>query len=180
MSNSAFAFLDSLPSPPNFNVADIKGNASDEEKLSAAKGFFHYFPGVFGSDILKRLRVTTMNFDEGKRECEFISEIQISSNMCNFMGVLHGACSTLLADVGMSMAVIMLGMKLGFDGRVLTRDMKTNFSYPGLADETIEVIASSGILKNGVPTARCEIRNKNSAKICMTAIQSLGRPTTKL
>ncbi|KAK7046772.1 hypothetical protein R3P38DRAFT_3176040 [Favolaschia claudopus] len=75
MSNSAFAFLDSLPLPPDFNVADIKGNSSDEEKLSAAKGFFHYFPGVFGSDILKRLRVTTMNFDEGKRECEFIKEL---------------------------------------------------------------------------------------------------------
>ncbi|KAJ7871315.1 hypothetical protein B0H13DRAFT_1039678 [Mycena leptocephala] len=175
--NPSFEFLRALPTPPNINIADIKGNATDEEKLINAKGFHHFITmGDFGTDISKRLRLTGLSFDDARRECELTLEIEVIKDMGNFLGVLHGACSTLLAEIGCSTSVIMVGSRLGVDARVLTRAMEITFSYPAQIGDTLEIISTGTILKNGVPNARCEIRNKKSGKICATLVQSLARP----
>ncbi|KAJ6499532.1 hypothetical protein C8R47DRAFT_292494 [Mycena vitilis] len=110
-------FLRSLPDPPNLNVVDIRGNTTDAEKHLHAKGFFHLQTGAFGKDICRGLRLTSLSFDDERHQCELILEIEIvkggervSNNafvliegfcvdMTNFLGVLHGACTTLLAEM---------------------------------------------------------------------------------
>jgi hypothetical protein len=80
--NPSFQFLRALPSPPDINIADIKGNATDEEKLINAKGFHHFITmGDFGTDISKRLRLTGLSFDDVRRECELTLEIEVIKGM---------------------------------------------------------------------------------------------------
>ncbi|KAJ7615038.1 hypothetical protein DFH06DRAFT_128351 [Mycena polygramma] len=164
-------FLRSLPDPPNLNVADIRGNTTDAEKRLHAKGFFHLQTGEFGKDICRGLRLTSLSFDDDseKHQCELILEIEIVK------GVLHGACTTLLAEMCIGANVVMLGARMKVDARVFTRSMEITFARPAFIGDTIEVISTSTILNN-TPSARCELRNKKSGKICATVLQSLSKP----
>ncbi|KAJ6454533.1 hypothetical protein C8R47DRAFT_1083044 [Mycena vitilis] len=168
----AFEFLNSLPAPPKFNVAEIKGNLSDDEKLLNAKGFWHLLSTAeFAKDIGKRLRIASINFDDETRQCELVLEIEVAKDMGNFLGVLHGACITFMADICCAGSIIMLGAKTGVDARVLTRSMELTFARPAFIGDTLEIVATS----NDLQLARCDIRNKKSGKICATAVQSLAK-----
>ncbi|KAJ7667000.1 hypothetical protein DFH06DRAFT_1384563 [Mycena polygramma] len=172
---ASLQFVHDLPIPSHIDVADIAGNATDEEKVFSAKGFWHFIiTGPFAVDVGKRIRIVSISHDDEKHQCELVNEIQVTQDMTNFLGVLHGACSTYLADTLCGASVNQLGLRMGMDARGFTRAMEIVFSRPARAGDTLKII-STATIEGNVRSARCEIRNKKSGKLCATAVQTISQ-----
>ncbi|KAJ6454540.1 hypothetical protein C8R47DRAFT_222717 [Mycena vitilis] len=170
----SLAFVDSLPAPPNLDVSSIGGNLTDEQKLQHAKGFWHLLSAdEFAKDIGKRLRIMEVDFEDKIQRCELRHEIEVAKDMSNFLGVLHGACMSYIADVCCAGCIVLLGTRIGVDARVLTRSMELSFFHPVFLGDTLEMTTTS----NDLRLARCEIRSKMSGKTCAVVVQSLGKPS---
>ncbi|KAJ7640292.1 hypothetical protein DFH06DRAFT_1430086 [Mycena polygramma] len=194
---ASLQFVHDLPIPSHINVADIAGNATDEEKLFSAKGFWHFIiTGPFAVDVGKRIRIVSISHDDEKHQCELVDEIEVTRgvhtddctmaamiedcpDMTNFLGVLHGACSTYLADTLCGASVNQLGLRMGMDARGFTRAMEIVFSRPARAGDTLR-ITSTATIDGNVRSARCEIRNKKSGEICATAVQTISSQPPRL
>lgn len=78
----SLAFLASLPTPSHTNLADIKGNTSDEEKLIGAKAFWAFLcAGEFALDIGKHLKIIAISLDDEAHQCEVIHEIEVTKGV---------------------------------------------------------------------------------------------------
>jgi len=95
-----------------FDIAHITGNASDEIKRTAGNPsyFFTYLrpdkvkSPIFGSSIQKRLKVTEISInkkqeEESKLEARIVLEIDVTEEMLNGGGSVHGGCYAFLVDL---------------------------------------------------------------------------------
>ncbi|KAJ6558296.1 hypothetical protein B0H19DRAFT_1261822 [Mycena capillaripes] len=114
----------------------MQDNATDEEKL-CAKAFWHFIcAGEFAVEIGKRIRIASINLDNEAHQCEVVHEIEVTKDMCSYLGVLNGTCSTCLSDTCCGASINMLGIRMGVDARGFTRSMEVVFSRPVLRGYT--------------------------------------------
>ncbi|KAJ7484447.1 hypothetical protein FB451DRAFT_1554975 [Mycena latifolia] len=175
MTPPSLAFLNSVPAPPNTVISDIRGNASDDEKLFAVKGFWHFASadGSFGVDIGQRLKIVELNMDNEASECVVVHEIAVTRDMCNYWDVLHGACTAYIADACCASSLYILGARMGIDARGMTRSMEVVWLNAAPVGTSLQVVSRSKI-NNNMRSAGCEIKDKNSGKIYATSVQYLG------
>ncbi|KAJ7673503.1 hypothetical protein B0H17DRAFT_1140843 [Mycena rosella] len=172
------AFLYSVPTPPNTVISNIRGNTSDDEKLMAVKGFWHFASAEesFCIDIGQRIRMVELNIDDCIGQCIVVHEVEVTRDMCNYWGVLHGTCSAYIADACCASSLYILGARLGIDARGMTRSMELVWSNPAplFYRGTLLQIISTAKIDENTRSSGCEMKDKKSGKMCATSTQSLG------
>ncbi|KAJ6579475.1 hypothetical protein DFH09DRAFT_1445518 [Mycena vulgaris] len=177
MTPPSLAFVHSLPPPPNTAVSDIRGNTSDKEKLFAVKGFLEFAAseGSYCRNLAQRLKIVEVNIADVASECTcvIVHEIEVTRDMCNYWSVLHGACSSFIADSCCASSLYTLGARMGIDARGFTKSMEVVWFNPAPIGTSLQVVSTARI-KDNMRSAGCEIKDKKTGKIYASSVLSLG------
>jgi len=97
-----------------FDISQITGNASDDIKrtIGNPRGFFKSLRVkdprssdlLFGGSVLKRMKIVEITLnrkaeEEKKMEAKVVVELDVTEDMLNGGGYIHGGCSAFLVDV---------------------------------------------------------------------------------
>ncbi|KAJ7022312.1 HotDog domain-containing protein [Mycena alexandri] len=184
-------FQRSLPKAPNVDVKQIRGNISDAEKQINANVLAYFTTGSgispfppFGNEISGRLRMVELNLwdamSTGSSESEVVLEIQVTENMCNVYGTMHGGCAAFILDPCTVSAMVLLGLAKGFDGTGVSQAINVHWHHPALLGSTLTVTTRSVFADGRARLARCEIREKLTGKLIVSGTHTFlnaGRAT---
>ncbi|KAJ7823787.1 HotDog domain-containing protein [Mycena olivaceomarginata] len=175
------AFIRSLPKAPHVDATQIRGNVSDAEKQLNANVFAYFFTGSgiapikhpFGYDIGGRLRIVALNvFDDlenGRAEGEVIYEIEVTKDMCNVYGTLHGGCAALMLDPCTMGAVFVLCSVKGLDSAGgISQNVNIHWHHPAPLGTTLLITTRSVFTDGRTRLARCEMRDKATGKLVVS------------
>ncbi|TFK28957.1 hypothetical protein FA15DRAFT_454849 [Coprinopsis marcescibilis] len=172
---------------PEVDISNTKGNASDETKRFCW-GMFKYFvnaPHWFSSRIghsIQLVEVNVWNLD-GKDEdrpasAETVFEVEVTEDMCNLFGILHGACAAYLIDHCSVSSLVALGYNTGKDGTGLSQSMNIIWNEAAPLGTKLRIVNSSMIIRGRVRTCRTELWNGN--RLCVTGVHSLVNAPDKM
>nr|GAT56049.1 predicted protein [Mycena chlorophos] len=123
---------------PQVDAAHVEGNlpAADKALITSILTFFitgGATPGAFARSVGKRTKVVRMNISEDKETAEVMLEVEVTPEMCNAFGTLHGACAAFLVDHATLGTFVLLGRVKGFDGVGMTTTMNLHWHTPATA-----------------------------------------------
>ncbi|KDQ29777.1 hypothetical protein PLEOSDRAFT_1038800 [Pleurotus ostreatus PC15] len=175
-------FFRSLPPAPNADVKKIKGNFSDTHKQLAANALAYFVDtgNTWGSGVGQRLNLVEINLsrrDGGTLEAQTILEIEVTEEMCNVFGIMHGACAAYLFDPATSSALVALGLELGIDGSGVSQSMNIIWHKPASRGAKLRLISNSIAIQGRIRSARCEIWDAEG--LCVSATHSTINPGRK-
>nr|GAT52138.1 predicted protein [Mycena chlorophos] len=169
---------------PDVPASHILGNLPQAQKQQAANLFYFFIAGhgeapnanPFAGEIGMRIRIVEMNvFDDVEAGAWQVMEVEVTPDMCNAFGTMHGACGAfLLGHAGMG-TIVLLGNATGFDSASLasTAQNLQNLHWHTTANlgETLTIRARTVFVdrKNrGARLASCEIREIDSGRLILT------------
>ncbi|KAJ7050097.1 hypothetical protein C8F01DRAFT_1179881, partial [Mycena amicta] len=166
--------------PPAEYASQIRGNTTLSEKELIA-GIFSFFikggimENAFGKSIGERVKMVEMNLEEdaagqGART-NGTWEVEVTQDMCNAFGTMHGACAAFLLDHATLGTLVFLGRARGFDGVGMTTTMNLNWHTPAQVGDVISIYAESVFVDKGgrgTRVARCQILEKSSGRLIVT------------
>ncbi|KAJ7261179.1 HotDog domain-containing protein [Mycena rebaudengoi] len=176
-------FLRSLPTV-DIDVKQIRGNVSDAEKQVNANIFAYFATGSgsgvspnspFSKEIGGRLKIVEMNVRDLRSNAaaaEVVFEIEVTENMSNVYGTLHGGCAAYMVDPCTVASLILLGLESGFDGTGVTQSMNLHWHHPAPLGSTLIITTTSTFSNGRARLARCEIREKGSGKLILSGVHS--------
>ncbi|KAJ8698870.1 hypothetical protein PTI98_005532 [Pleurotus ostreatus] len=175
-------FFRSLPPAPNADVKKIKGNFSDTHKQLSANALAYFVDtgNTWGSGVGQRLNLVEINLskrDAGTLEAQTILEIEVTEEMCNVFGIMHGACAAYLFDPATSSALVALGLELGIDGSGVSQSMNIIWHKPASRGAKLRLISNSIAIQGRIRSARCEIWDAEG--LCVSATHSTINPGRK-
>ncbi|KAJ7501720.1 HotDog domain-containing protein [Mycena galericulata] len=185
------SFQRSLPKAKNVDAKKIRGNISDDEKQVNANvlAYFNTGSGVsrntpFSSEIGVRLKILELklweNKSNGADESEVVLEIEVTENMCNVYGTMHGGCAAYILDSTTVASTVLLGLSKGFDGTGVSQSMNIHWHHPAPLGSTILITTRSVFVDGRARLARCEMRNKASGQLFVSGLHAYlnaGRAT---
>ncbi|KAJ7240629.1 hypothetical protein B0H12DRAFT_1024579 [Mycena haematopus] len=159
----------SLPDAPNVDVDHIRGNISDAEKQVNANVLAYFCTGSgiskfppFGSEIAGRLKIVELNvWDNPAKgaEAEILLEVEVTQDMCNVYGTMHGGCAAFLLDPSTVAAMVLLGRAKQFDGTGVTTSMNVYWHHPAPLGSTLTIATRSVFADGRARLSRCEVRS---------------------
>ncbi|KAF7351536.1 4HBT domain-containing protein [Mycena sanguinolenta] len=191
MSNGWDNFQRSLPNAPDVDVKRIRGNISDEEKQINANVFAYFCTGSgvtkfppFCSEISWRLKIVEINVWDNVAtmvtESELVFEIEVTQDMCNVYGTMHGGCAAFLLDPATVAAMVLLGRTKRFDGTGVSTSMNVYWHHPAPLGTMLTVTTRSVFADGRARLARCEMRDKATRKLIVSgthAFLNAGKAT---
>ncbi|KAG6867674.1 hypothetical protein C0993_012539 [Termitomyces sp. T159_Od127] len=114
----------------------IKGNVSEEEKRAALKILSHFVSTrerSYGADVGQQLRLVEINVWERDGHAatgQTIFEVDVTKEMCNVFGTLHGACAAYMVDPCSVSSLVVLGNATGIDGTGVSQSMNLIWHQP--------------------------------------------------
>ncbi|KAG5644800.1 hypothetical protein DXG03_007622 [Asterophora parasitica] len=166
--------------PRAIDVSRIKGNVSEDEKISALKIFSHFVDKSYGDYVGRRLELVEVNV-WGKSgpaaSAETVFEIDVAKDMCNIFGNLHGGCAAYMVDPCSVSSLVVLGNATGVDGSGVSQSMNLIWHQPARAGDKLRIVSTSVFIHGRVRSARCEIWN--GEKLCVSAVHSTINPRKK-
>ncbi|KAJ6459028.1 HotDog domain-containing protein [Mycena sanguinolenta] len=191
MSGSWDNFQRSLPNAPNVDVKRIRGNISDEEKQINANTFAYFCTGSgvtkfppFGNEISRRLKIVEINVLNNPAtmvtEGEVVFEVEVTQDMCNVYGTMHGGCAAFLLDPATVAATTLLGRTKKFDGTGVSTSMNVYWHHPAPLGSILTVTTRSVFADGRARLARCEMREKATGKLIVSgthAFLNAGKAT---
>lgn len=177
------AFLRALPTSDETQVCvgDIKGNASaaDKQTCANALAFFVSTPArSYGADVGQRLRIQEMTLNEIPARCEVVLEIDVTRDMCNVHGTLHGACAAYIVDPCSVASLVGLGLAVGVDGTGVSQSMDLTWHEPAPLGTTLRIVSSSVCVQGRIRTARCELWDREYKQLFVSAVHSTVKPSS--
>ncbi|KAL4256757.1 thioesterase PaaI family protein [Pleurotus pulmonarius] len=168
--------------PSNVDVRKIKGNLPDAQKQLAANALAYFIStgNTWGADVGQRLNLVEVNIlsrEGGTQEAQTILEIDVTEEMCNLFGIMHGACAAYLFDPATSSALVALGLVLGIDGSGVSQSMNIIWHKPARRGAKLRLISNSIAIQGRIRSARCEIRDAEG--LCVSATHSTINPGRK-
>ncbi|EIW76235.1 hypothetical protein CONPUDRAFT_168809 [Coniophora puteana RWD-64-598 SS2] len=168
------AFYKSLPTA---DVTGICGNISDADKQLNAKIFFFFIGpiGTFGSSTGRHLRLTSIDVYHGASgalEARVILEADVTEEMCNVYGIVHGACGAYMVDVGAAMPLIALGVAKGVDGSGVSQAMNIVYHNAPRIGTTLRVIATSITAEDKLKSGRVEVWDKHKERLYFSGVHN--------
>lgn len=187
--------MSSVP-PPTISPDRIKGNASDgaKELLSNPAAFFQgrqelrTLP-VFGDDINRRVVVTEANIvpkreDERKKEAIVVVELEVTEDMTNGGGGIHGGCLAFLVDCLTTLALVAYSLDVDdqfFAG--VSQNINVTYHSPAAAGDKLRIVNYTVAGGARAKTARCEIWNATHHRIVASGSHikmNPSQPSSKL
>ncbi|KAH0588185.1 hypothetical protein H2248_006900 [Termitomyces sp. 'cryptogamus'] len=164
------------------DVSCVKGNVSEEEKRVALKIFSRFVSThekSYGADVGQRLKLVEVNVwqrDSQAATGQTIFEIDVTKDMCNIFGTLHGGCAAYMIDPCSVSSLVVLGNAIGIDGTGVSQSMNLIWHQPARIGASLKIISTSIFIHGRVRSARCEVWNGD--QLCVTAIHSTVNPWT--
>jgi len=190
---------DALTTTTTTNTSQILGNAPEDIKrlLSSPHQYFESFKSrnsrftsnrsstlpPFGDAICERLRVTEISILEkpdepSKLEGRIVIETEVSEDMLNGGGHIHGGCSAFLIDMCSSLAITVLS--LGTTGKPLpsvSQSLNVVYHSPAGLGETIRLVNTSLTLGARAQSARTEIWNVTKHRLVASGVHIKMQPS---
>ncbi|ESK86519.1 hypothetical protein Moror_9839 [Moniliophthora roreri MCA 2997] len=185
--------------PSSFDVSQIRGNLTDAQKRTAAQTFAHFIgtPSTsFGAEIGRNLKIVEINVKVPTNEerprvamhdamAQTICEIDVTKNMCNIFGNLHGGCSAYMIDHCSVSALVSLGIVAGIDGTGVSQSLSLQWYRPAILGTKLKIISTTVSLDGYIRTARSELRDRVDNTLYVEATHSTinknaGRKSEKM
>ncbi|KDQ64053.1 hypothetical protein JAAARDRAFT_27681 [Jaapia argillacea MUCL 33604] len=145
--------------------------------------------GGFGGSIAKRLVLNEVGIrkvedEEGKEECRVVFEVEVTPDMLNGSGSIHGACSAYLVDTCTSLPISALNKYKGnIPSPGVSQAINMVYHSPaGLADK-LRVVCTTLSVGARVMSSRCEIWNQTHHRLVASGVHikmEPSAPTPKL
>ncbi|TDL13814.1 hypothetical protein BD410DRAFT_780579 [Rickenella mellea] len=167
------------------NVASIGGNVPDDMKEHVAS-MFHIFMGrgaAFADSVGERVKITSIDIipkvdEPEKLESRVVCEIDVSEDMVNGGGNMHGACSVYLIDVCSSLPICALDLAQGGSGSAgVSQAINTIFHSPAIIGDTVRIISSTLSIGARTTSSRCEIWNVTQHRLVASGVHVKMEPT---
>ncbi|RXW23099.1 hypothetical protein EST38_g2738 [Candolleomyces aberdarensis] len=178
----------------SFDVSKVAGNVplAVKHRLGNLKAYFdswidpRFFKDpsyVFGRSVVDNFRVTEVSVyktvnEESKLEGKVIIELEVTREMINGAGNIHGGCSAFLVDICSSLAVSAL--TLATEGKeYLTVSQAINMIYHSPADlgDTIRLVNTSVTVGGRTHTCRTEIWNATHRRLVASGTHVKMKPS---
>ncbi|KAG5731349.1 hypothetical protein E4T56_gene14535, partial [Termitomyces sp. T112] len=153
------------------------------------------------ADVGQRLKLVEVNVwqrDSQAATGQTIFEIDVTKDMCNIFGTLHGGCAAYMIDPCSVSSLVVLGNAIGIDGTGVSQSMNLIWHQPARIGASLKIISTSIFIHGRVRSARCEVRLSlfsseaqltdmtnhsttqiwNGDQLCVTAIHSTVNPWT--
>ncbi|KAF9014375.1 hypothetical protein BDZ89DRAFT_1094738 [Hymenopellis radicata] len=162
----------------------IRGNVSEDVKKKCRQ-VLTYFIGPstsYGHTIGRNLRLTEINVLGGE-EGETVCEMEVSEDMCNVYGTLHGGCAAYLIDPCSVSSLVSLGFVTGRDGSGVSQSMNVIWHRPVLKGTRLRIISKTIFTDGRLRSASCEMRDKESNALYISAVhttQAVSKRPSKL
>ncbi|KAG7097543.1 hypothetical protein E1B28_004882 [Marasmius oreades] len=101
-----------------------------------------------------------------------ICEIDVTRNMCNIYGTLHGGCAAYMIDPCSVSALVALGMVMGIDGTGVSQSMMIQWHKPATLGTKLKIISTTVCLDGHIRTARSELRDRVNNTLYVSATHS--------
>ncbi|KAI0768965.1 hypothetical protein BD413DRAFT_478496 [Trametes elegans] len=100
-----------------------------------------------------------------------VCETQVEEGMLNVHGTLAGACATLLIDLSTFSSLFVLGTVTNIDPSGFSTSMHLVWHAPATCGMTLRLVATSLSLKPRLASARCEVFDKRTGALLVSATQ---------
>ncbi|KAJ2915610.1 hypothetical protein MD484_g4795, partial [Candolleomyces efflorescens] len=162
-------------SSSTFDVSKVTGNAPlpVKHRLGDSPAYFgswinpaYQDPSyIFGRSIADRFRVTEISVNEkvdeaSKLEGKVVLELEVTKEMINGAGNIHGGCSAYLVDICSSLAVSALTLTTeGKEYPTVSQAINMIYHSPAVLGNTLRVVNTSTTVGRRTHTCRTEIWN---------------------
>ncbi|KAG2013113.1 hypothetical protein CC2G_010053 [Coprinopsis cinerea AmutBmut pab1-1] len=184
-------YADKLAIPDEQLCSQIAGNASADTKRfcwSMFKYFVnepHWFSSKIGHSV-NLVEVNVWDVDGASAEkggdkparAETVFEVEVTEDMCNLFGIMHGACAAYLIDHCSVSSLIALGYNVGKDGTGLSQSMNIIWNEAAPLGTKLRIVNTSMIMRGRVRTCRSELWN--GPRLCVTGVHSLVNAPHKM
>ncbi|KAJ4478426.1 hypothetical protein J3R30DRAFT_2898811 [Lentinula aciculospora] len=172
-------------------MAHIQGNLPLPMKEENER-FFRHFVGTpqtsFGAEIGKDIKLTSANVFlpdelEGKSEAEVakakksaetetVCEIDVTKDMCNIYGTLHGGCAAYIIDLCSSTSIVCYGLYTGADGTGVSSSMNIHWHRPITLGKKLKIVSNTVFVDGLIRNARSELRDRQTDRLYVSAVHS--------
>ncbi|KAJ7049024.1 hypothetical protein C8F01DRAFT_1037203, partial [Mycena amicta] len=133
---------------PRIDASHVQGNLPAAEKQFIASVFKFFItggamPSAFARSVGQRSRPLEMNVWENPDRAEVVLQVEVTDDMCNAFGTMHGACGAFFIDHSTLGSFVLLGRAKGFDGIGMTTTMNLHWHTPATVGEVLTVHAST-------------------------------------
>ncbi|KAF8888937.1 HotDog domain-containing protein [Gymnopilus junonius] len=178
---SGKAWVDPATLPHHDHESYIAGNTPDYVKQLNYNTFMNYGVGeedCFGYKVGKAVRFTEVSVNrklerQGRLEATTVAEIEVTKQMLNGAGMLHGGCVAYLID---NTPLVVLGLVQNVNGVGVTQSMNVLFHAPAPRGTCLQIVSTSIALGGRVMSSRCEILDKDTGRMVASAFLSKMQP----
>ncbi|KAI0690852.1 HotDog domain-containing protein [Cytidiella melzeri] len=154
------------------SLLNVRGNVSDDARNAMAKwSNFMCDTHYFGNDMVQRLVAVEMNVSEvdDRKKAKMVFELDVTEDLCNAIGSLHGGCTAALVDQCTSMAIALLSQYIspGEDIHVSVA-LNTTFHTPAPLGTQIKIVSTTIAYGSRTRTARAEIYENSRNRLVAT------------
>jgi len=176
---------------PTTTPEEIKGNASlvVKQLLCNPGAFFsgrlteNHSRAVFCNTILSRLVVTEADIankreDEKKKEAIVVTEIDVTDDMANGGGNVHGGCLAFLVDCTTTLALIAYSLDVDNDFFAgVSQSLNVTYHSPAVAGDKLRIVNYSVAGGSRAKTARCEVWNATHHRLVASGLHIKMQPS---
>jgi len=165
--------LSTMSQPPSaydlFDISKIAGNASDNTKrFIGSQGILvreDINSPIFGESIQKRMAVVEISLnkkveEERKLEARVVVELDVTQDMLNGGGNIHGGCSAFIVDLCSSFALIALNLESSGDPSLsVSQSLNIIYHSPAQLGDKLRIVNTTLTIGARAHSARTEIWN---------------------
>ncbi|KAJ7935929.1 HotDog domain-containing protein [Mycena leptocephala] len=126
----------------------------------------------YNSEIGRRLKLVELNVwdnaSTATAEGEVVFEFEVTRDMCNLYGLLHGGCAAFILEPSTVSATVLLGRAKGFDGTGLSQSVNIHWHSPAPLGSIVTVTTRSVFVDARARLARCEMRHKGTGELIVS------------
>ncbi|KAL0576596.1 hypothetical protein V5O48_005389 [Marasmius crinis-equi] len=165
-------------------VSSITGNASDEAKMLIVK--YLRSGGFFGDFIWARLRASDTSIlnsteEPFRKEGRAVFRLKVENDMLNPVGILHGACSSLLIDSCTWLLLSAYVMETTGKSRpVVSQAINTVLHSPAHLDDELKIVTTTMSVGNRSIIAKAEVWNVTHRRLVASGTQIAMFPSPQV
>jgi len=163
--------------PPSDDISQIAGNASDDIKRLVGHDFFQKHKGVrspvFGESIQERMKVVEISLnrkaeEEKKLEARVVVELDVTEDMLNGGGNIHGGCSAYLVDMCSTLALVSLNLENSGDIGTVSQSLNIIYHSPAQLADKLRIVNTTLTIGARAHSARTEIWNATHHRLVVS------------
>ncbi|KAI0702869.1 HotDog domain-containing protein [Cytidiella melzeri] len=161
----------------SLSLRTVEGSVSQDVKDTVATWATRFGKeNLFGNSISARLEATEMAVYEpvdepDKKQARIVFEIDVTEDMCNTLGNLHGGCIATLIDMCSSLTLPLLAQHVDRSKIVhVSVSLNTTFHAPIPLGCRLKIVNETLSFGNRAATAKTEIFDKTHGRLAASGV----------